>query len=282
LQDIDKTILSSHIPICDRLKSPSDWNEEHPFMNVTARQAYNLRIMQPGVTLPPPFHAMTTADLRVEAEREEAAGREDTEQDISEAARPVPAAPEAIDPVDRALRRGPPRRSTPARLRTYFLRVFERTGSVAEAAARTGVTPRTVQRWRATNPVFARRYDETLARRVELLEDLALQRASGRAREPRFYHGRQVATVERHNDAMLMRVLARFDRAQERAQARRDFDAEVARRVEIEVTRERQRCDAVIDSIKADIARRVELGVERRISEMSLSGRQATPPIAPR
>ena len=86
---------------------------------------------------------------------------------------------------------------------------------MADAAARSGVTPRTVQRWRAANAAFARRYEEVLSQRLEILEDLAVRRALGTDRRPVFHRGRQVASVERHNDAMLMRLLARFDRLRE-------------------------------------------------------------------
>jgi hypothetical protein len=124
----------------------------------------------------------------------------------------IPAAPPAWSPADAR----PPRRPTRARLQTYFLRRLALSGSVADAAARTGITPRTVQRWRGTNPTFAHRYDEVLARRVEILEDLAMRRALGADRRPVFHRGKQVASVERHNDAMLMRLLTRFDRLRER------------------------------------------------------------------
>ena len=43
-----------------------------------------------------------------------------------------------------------------------------------------------------------------------------MRRALGADRRPVFHRGRQVASVERHNDAMLMRLLARFDRLRER------------------------------------------------------------------
>ena len=56
----------------------------------------------------------------------------------------------------------PPKRPTRARLQTYFLRRLALSGSVADAAARSGVTPRTVQRWRAANTAFARRYEDVL------------------------------------------------------------------------------------------------------------------------
>jgi hypothetical protein len=110
----------------------------------------------------------------------------------------------------------PPRRPTRARLQTYFLRRLALSGSVGSAAAEAGITPRSVQRWRAFNPTFARRYEEVLSQRLDILEDLAMRRALGSDRRPVFHQGRQVASVERHNDAMLMRLLARFDRLRER------------------------------------------------------------------
>ncbi|WP_422000408.1 helix-turn-helix domain-containing protein [Reyranella sp.] len=119
-------------------------------------------------------------------------------------------------PPDRAGEPAPLHRPTRARLQTRFLRRLLQSGSVAEAAAQVGIAPRTVQRWRATNPLFARRYDEALAGRLEILEDLAMRRALGADRRPVFHRGKLVASVERHNDAMLMRLLARFDRLRER------------------------------------------------------------------
>jgi hypothetical protein len=125
----------------------------------------------------------------------------------------IPAAPPAGSLADAR----PPRRPTRARLQTYFLRRLAESGSVAEAAARVGITPRTVQRWRSLNVAFARRYEEVLSQRLEILEDLAMRRALGADHRPVFHRGKQVASVERHNDAMLMRLLARFDRLRERA-----------------------------------------------------------------
>ena len=124
-----------------------------------------------------------------------------------------------------------PRRPTRARLQTFFLRQFERTGCLADAAAAAGVTPRTVQRWREGNPAFARRYRTVLEGRIELLEDIAMRRACGTDQRPVFHRGKQVATVERHNDLMLMRVLARFDRLRRRSVAIPSVEAEVERRV---------------------------------------------------
>jgi hypothetical protein len=124
----------------------------------------------------------------------------------------IPVAPSASPSADAA----PPRRPTRARLQTYFLRRLALSGSVADAAAQAGVTPRTVRRWRIANAAFARRYEEVLSQRLEILEDLAMRRALGADRRPVFHRGKQIASVERHNDVMLMRLLARFDRLRER------------------------------------------------------------------
>ena len=84
----------------------------------------------------------------------------------------------------------PPHRRSPARQRAYFLRQFERCGKVTEAAARTGVTPRTVQRWRARDRRFAERYQSLVEWRLTLLEDVAYSRARNPTLQPRFWRGR--------------------------------------------------------------------------------------------
>jgi hypothetical protein len=207
-------------------------------MSLTYRQAYELRRLQPGAMLPAPFHAMPTAELKSKADRERLA-----EEGV--AGNQPAAPPAAIDPIDRALRRGPPKRPTGARLRTYFLRVFERCGSVA------------------------------------------LQRASGRDLEPRFYRGQQVATVERHNDRMLLRVLDRFDRSRERevraavaAQAARDMNAEVERRVAEQWARRVQENERYRADLERQFEERVAREVEKRISQMSPSTRLRGPAAA--
>ena len=172
-----------------------------------------------------------------------------------------------------------PRRRTPARVRTYFLRQFERSGSLAEAAARAGITPRTVQRWRARDPRFAFHYNEVIERQEAILADAAVQRAGRVQRRIYCFRGKEVASVERTNDQMLKFVLGRFDRARERAERRRDFDAEVEKRAE-ERNRELQQ---VLDSRARDMDSKVNLQAEilaerifrDRIKNLSPSLRQA-------
>ncbi len=181
---------------------------------------------------------------------------------------------DALSPMSRL-----PRRRTPARLRTYFLRQFERSGSLLEAAARTGITPRTVQRWRGRDPRFAARYLALIEHREAVLADAAIQRAGHVQRRIYCFRGKEVASVERTNDQMLKFVLSRFDRARERAERRRDFDAEVEKRA-AERTRELQQ---VLDSRGRDMDRKVNLGAEilaeriiqDRIQKMSPAMRRA-------
>lgn len=169
----------------------------------------------------------------------------------------------------------PPRRSTPARLKTRFLRHFAQCGSVEEAAARAGVASRTVRRWRNNDPAFARHYDEVRTERLELLEDFAMRRACSADQRPVFHRGKQVATVERHNDFMLMRVLARFDRMRLREQAWRHFDAEVDRKVAARTADVRQEFEARRERLEREFAARVQREVRKQLSNMSASGGQA-------
>ncbi|MDP2331244.1 MAG: hypothetical protein Q8M19_11200 [Reyranella sp.] len=172
-----------------------------------------------------------------------------------------------------------PRRRTPARVRTYFLRQFERSGSLMEAAARAGITPRTVQRWRTKDPRFAFRYNEVIERQEAILADAAIQRAGRVQRRIYCFRGKEVASVERTNDQMLKFVLSRFDRARERAERRRDFDAEVEKRA----TERNRELQQVLESRAHDMDRKVNLQAEilaerffrDRIKNLSPSLRQA-------
>ncbi len=111
------------------------------------------------------------------------------------------------------------KRSLP-RQQGYFLRQFRRCGRVAEAAARTGVTPRTVQRWRANHPRFAIRYDRVIEDRISMMEDDLILRANHVERRSILYRGNEVASVERRNTQLAMYVMNRLDRARHRAEDR--------------------------------------------------------------
>jgi hypothetical protein len=169
----------------------------------------------------------------------------------------------------------PPVPRTRARLQAYFLRHFAMSGSVGDAAARIGIAPRTVQRWRRASPAFASRYDEVLANRLEILEDLAVRRASSTDRRAVFHRGRQVATVERHNDVMLMRVLARFDKARLREQGYRSFSQMVERKVAERVRLLQSEYAHLRERLEHDFDSRVQKEVKKQMSRLSRSTRHA-------
>lgn len=185
----------------------------------------------------------------------------------------------SLETADSTVHSGPRRRLSPPRLRTRFLRAFERSGSLAEAAARAGITPRTVQRWRSRDPRFARRYNEVIEQQEAILGDIAIRRANSTGRRVHIYHGKEVASVERHNDQMLRFVLSRFDRAHDRAARSRDFEAEVARRV-AEETRElhsviKARSDQHEIDLRTKASTLAEEKLQKLIEKLSPSMRQA-------
>jgi hypothetical protein len=112
------------------------------------------------------------------------------------------------------------KKRTLPRQQAYFLRQFRRCGRVVEAAARTGVTPRTVQRWRANHPRFAERYDRLIEQRMSMVEDDLILRAAHFERRPILYRGNEVASITRHNTQLAMYVMNRLDRARHRAEDR--------------------------------------------------------------
>lgn len=246
---------------------------------MTARQALTVRnFYGRDARLPPHFDRLSLSELEALVQAEEKAQAELDRHDEA-ASQPAPVVvSEAMTPSLRTPELRPPRRPTPARLRTYFLRQFERSGSVSDAAARTGVTPRTVQRWRATLPKFAERYSNLLLHRAEVLEELALQRAATVESAPRFYRGKQVATVERHDNSMLMRVLNRFDRARERELASRKVDEEVERRLAPEYEKLHRMERGYEASLERVFAYRVDAEVRKRIAAMSPSTRRQDDP----
>ncbi|MBM3645595.1 MAG: hypothetical protein FJX02_14795 [Alphaproteobacteria bacterium] len=190
---------------------------------MTALEAvYHLRFKAPDHPPPPCFSSLTRGELFMQA----------WEELFSERQLKMPPPPsDLIAESGTGPWEKPLRRPTPARLRTRFLRCYERTGMMVEAAARAGVAVRTVQRWREKLPKFAARLETARGRRREMLEELAEQRASAVVRKPVFHQGNLIANDERYNDIMLMRVLGRFDRAEDRAIRRRELEAAIERGV---------------------------------------------------
>lgn len=102
-----------------------------------------------------------------------------------------------------------PRKRTRARKKYDYERHLARWGNHAEAAARTGVDERTARRWRQ-EPEFARRCEVAL----QYYRDQIVMEVSRRAETPRYrtvwHRGRQIGHLQRFNDRLLMRLIARL------------------------------------------------------------------------
>jgi hypothetical protein len=105
-----------------------------------------------------------------------------------------------------------------------------------------------------------------------------MRRAQGVDQVQRFYAGKQIASVERYNDGMLMRVLGRFDRTAELEQKRRDIEAEIERRVAIVKREEERFYEEKLAFVQSQINFRAEVLADKRIHEMSLKTRHDTEP----
>lgn len=165
------------------------------------------------------------------------------------AADPVPEEPRTL--ADRAILK-PERLRTPGRLRAAFRSHFARCGSTTEAAARTGISRRTVQRWRKKFPGFDQHCRDIVeARRQQAVENVVLAADCVETR-PVFYRGKKVGEVTRRDRALDLYLVKQADaqalRAEKQLEAKNDFEARVAAEV------------------------------ERRISEMTRSPRQQAAP----
>lgn len=102
-----------------------------------------------------------------------------------------------------------PRKRTLARKKYDYERHLTRWGNHAEAAARTGVDERTARRWRE-EPGFQARCAFALQFYRERIVGEAYRRATTPQVKPVWYRGRQVGHIQRFNDRLLMRLIARM------------------------------------------------------------------------
>jgi hypothetical protein len=184
-------------------------------------------------------------------------GHKDTAREMPAADDTAPATPtepaleEPTTLVGRAIQK-PERLSTPRRRQAAFVTHFARCSSTIEAAARAGIDRRTVQRWRKTYPVFDRKCRDIVeARRRQAIENVVLAAGQVEVR-PVFYRGRKIGEQTRRDRTLDLHLLKQADAA---------------------ALREEKRHDA-----ERDFEGRVAAEVERRVSEMSRSPRQVTPP----
>lgn len=168
----------------------------------------------PNAILPPDMQSYTLEELRRKAEEEkrpvlEARAREAGAKRVEQAA----------TAMQRAM--APKPRRYGWRLRVSFLNNFERSRSVTEAAARTGIDETTARRWRRKYPAFNRRWIEIVESRGRCkAEDLTLRAGEPQVVRRYFFRGKQVGELTRHEDRALMFLIQRADTAQQREEDR--------------------------------------------------------------
>ena len=81
--------------------------------------------------------------------------------------------------------------------------------SPSAAAAAAGVARQTIYQWRDTDAAFAEAWDSAWDQGTDLIEDIALRRASVGTQRPVFQGGKQVGTVQEFSDNLLLATLAR-------------------------------------------------------------------------
>lgn len=179
--------------------------------------------------------------------------RQGEKTETEAAAAPVPEEPKTL--AERAILK-PERLRTPGRLRAAFRSHFARCGSTTEAAASTGVSRRTVQRWRKTHPGFDKDCRDIVeARRRQAVENVVLAVDCVETR-PVFHRGKKVGEYTRRNRALDLYLVKQADAQALREEKRRE----------------------VKDDFEARVAAEVEKEVARRISEMTRSPRQKATP----
>lgn len=94
-----------------------------------------------------------------------------------------------------------------ARRRARFLEALGECAIVSRAAKAAGVSRNALYEWRRDDPDFARDWETAVELGIAALEDEALRRVLDGVDTPVFYAGKQVATVRKFSDPLLMFML---------------------------------------------------------------------------
>jgi hypothetical protein len=99
------------------------------------------------------------------------------------------------------------REQTQPRARERFLQVYAQCGNVTHAAKLAGVGRATVYIWEEHDAEFALAFRQAGIQATEVLEKEAWRRAKDGIAEPVYQHGKQVGTIQRYSDQLLMFLL---------------------------------------------------------------------------
>ncbi|MBO6782593.1 MAG: hypothetical protein JJ899_04865 [Alphaproteobacteria bacterium] len=92
-------------------------------------------------------------------------------------------------------------------LRSRFLETLLETGNVSAAVRASGVHSDRWYRLRRTDPAFAEEWAFALDQAMDMLEAEAVRRGVTGWQEPVFYGGKQVGSVTRYSDRLLLSLL---------------------------------------------------------------------------
>jgi len=117
------------------------------------------------------------------------------------------AAPTVASPAGNRHSRADRRAGTTDRARERFLKSYALCGNVTTAAKAAGVGRATVYVWQEHEPEFALAMRQADLQATEVLEREAWRRAEQGVAEPVYQHGKQVGTIQRYSDQLLMFLL---------------------------------------------------------------------------
>jgi hypothetical protein len=91
--------------------------------------------------------------------------------------------------------------------RAAFLSALADCGNVADAARQAGIARNALYLWKRDDPAFAADWEAALAAGGDNLEEEAIRRARDGWDEPVWYQGKQVGTVRKYSDTLLIFLL---------------------------------------------------------------------------
>lgn len=103
-------------------------------------------------------------------------------------------------------------------------------GNITEAARKAKLDRKTMYRWRADEPQFAKAWDEAAEIGIEAIEDEGRRRAFKGTLKPIFQGGKKVGTVREYSDTLLIFLLkgAKGSKYKERMQLSGDKENPLA------------------------------------------------------
>lgn len=94
-----------------------------------------------------------------------------------------------------------------SRARAKFLESLALTGQITKAAKAAGVARETPYAWRKIDADFAKAWDDALEKAYDVLEDVAIERATKGTLRPVYQGGVKVGSVREYSDGLLALLL---------------------------------------------------------------------------